>query len=218
MPQGYSDLIIGLSANDPWIEQYQELALKYKVIAKVFNTNSTTEIFNELWKENPGYYCYHMTNDDVIYKTKGWDCVFITILFAKGGGIAYGDDSFHGSQLCTLPVISHDIIECLGWLQHPSLDKLFGDAVWMHIGGEVPCLYFHHQMILEHKHWINGKREKDSTAEEYLIGYRNDEFKYNIWRANLANGEIERVKTMFKKKEEENANLQGNAGLSTRSS
>lgn len=200
-PKGWSDMFLGLSANDPCLQQYLDLAVKYKVNAQVFSTNSTTEIFNEIWKTYKGYYCYHMTNDDVIYETYGWDWKFIDVLLAEGGGIVYGDDGFHGAGLCTLPCISESVLNVVGWLQYTALDKLFGDAVWMKIGNQVPCIYWDHQVKMEHKHWINGKREKEATANEYLVGYRKDEFIYNFWDKNFAKNDIERVKVLFKKEQ-----------------
>lgn len=194
----WSDMILGLSANDPCIPEYMALSLKYNIAAETFDTNSTTEIFNQLWKKyKENYYCFHMTNDDVIYETQDWDGQFIATLDQQGGGIVYGDDKFHGAGLCTLPCISSSVLNALGWLQYPGLDKLFGDAVWMKIGNQVPCIYWNYQVKMEHKHWINGKREKDSTAEEYLVGYRRDEMIYKLWENNIAQSNIDKVKMLF---------------------
>lgn len=198
VPKGWSDLILALSANDPCLDQYWALSRKYNVRATVYQTNSTTVLFNEIWGElKDQYYCFHMTNDDVIYLTDGWDFVFIEILLQQGGGIVYGDDQFHGAGLCTLPCISRNVTEAVGWLQYSALDKLFGDAVWMKLGNQVPCIYWHHQMKMEHKHWINGKRDQDVTSKEYLVNYKKEEFIYNLWANNLAAGDVEKVKKLF---------------------
>lgn len=197
VPKGWSDLILGLSRNDPTFKEYLAIAKKYKIRVDIFETNSTTFIFNQIWQGNPGYYCYHMTNDDVIYKTEGWDFVFIDVLLQQGGGIVYGDDGFHGAGLCTLPCISNNVLNATGWLQYSGLDKLFGDAVWMKIGNQVPCIYWHHEMKMEHKHWINGKRDQDVTSKEYLVNYKNEEFVYNLWEKNLAQADIEKVRKLF---------------------
>lgn len=196
-PEGWSDMILGLSADDNCIPQYMELAEKYKVRAQVFNTNSTTVIFNTIWAQNQNYFCYHMTNDDVIYLTEFWDCVFIDVLGQRGGGIVYGDDQFHGAGLCTLPCISASVAQAVGWLQYPGLDKLFGDAVWMRIGNLVPCIYWHHEMKIDHKHWINGKREQDVTSKEYLVHYNRENFVFKLWEQNLAINDVEKVKKLF---------------------
>lgn len=204
VPHGWSDMILGLSADDPCVKKYFELGKKYGVSVVAFNSNSTTFIFNELQKMNPDYYCYHMTNDDVIYKTQGWDFVFIDVLLQQGGGIVYGDDGFHGAGLCTLPCVSKNVIEAVGWLQYKALDKLFGDAVWMKIGNQVPCIYWHHEMKMEHKHWINGKREQDVTSKEYLTNYKREEMIYNLWANNLAQADIEKVRALFTQEQLEN--------------
>lgn len=196
-PEGWSDMILGLSADDPCIPQYQALGLKYKVKVQVFDTNSTTVIFNKIWAENPQYFCYHMTNDDVIYETYGWDWAFIEVLGQRGGGIVYGDDQFHGAGLCTLPCISKTVTDAVGWLQYTGLDKLFGDAVWMRIGNLVPCIFWHQEVKLEHKHWINGKREQDVTSKEYLVNYQKENFVFKVWEDNLAAGDIAKVKVLF---------------------
>lgn len=196
-PENLSDMILGLSMDDPCIPEYIVMAQKYKIRCEAFNTNSTTAIFNMIWKKNPDYYCYHMQNDDVIIKTKDWDGEFIVTLMQQGGGIVYGDDCFHGAGLCTLPCISSNVLNAIGWLQYPGLDKLFGDAIWMKIGNQVPCIYWNFQVKMEHKHWINGKREPDATAAEYLIGYRQDEMVYKVWDSSLSHLDIAKVKKLF---------------------
>lgn len=197
-PENISDMVLGLSSNDDCIPQYQALGKKYNAKVYIYDSNSTTFIFNQVWKDHPEYYCYHMTNDDVIYQTVDWDGIFIYTLFRQGGGITYGDDRFHGAGLCTLPCISASVVNAVGYLQYHGLDKLWGDAVWMKIGNKVPCIYWAFQVKMEHKHWINGKREKDATAEEYLVGYRRDEMAYLLWERNFAEADIEKVKKLFR--------------------
>jgi hypothetical protein len=196
---GESDLVLGLSANDPHVEDYLKLANRYNLGIYIEDTNSITKIFNSIWEmSNNKYIAYHMTNDDVLYQSPEWDkfvVYFFTKLYKKGG-IMYGDDQFHGMQLCTLPIISANICDALGWLQYDALGSLFGDAVWMHIGMNAECLHYISNFKTEHRHWINEKRENDNL--NYREHLKRDEFIFNFWKQNLADEAIVKVKELIK--------------------
>lgn len=105
-----------------------------------------TEIFNDVFQNNPNYDFYHMTNDDVIYKTPEWD-----IKLAKKHSISYGNDLLQGENLCTFPMIDGDIVRALGWLQLPTLKHYCGDLVWKFIGKESACLNYCGNVFIKHQ-------------------------------------------------------------------
>ncbi len=108
-----------------------------------------TQIFNETFEKYPDYDYYHMTNDDVIYKTKDWDVLLANAIIEPG--IAYGNDMFQSENLCTFPMISGDIVRKLDWLQMPTLNRYCGDVVWKFIGESTKCLHYVPEVIIEHK-------------------------------------------------------------------
>ena len=124
-----------------------------------YEEDSITKIFNKVFEANPDYDFYHMTNDDVIYKTKEWD-----VKLAQKGKISYGNDLFQGANLCTFPMIDGDIVRALGWLQMPTLERYCGDVVWKFIGEQLNILNYNEDVIIEHK-WGGCERPDLNTAD-----------------------------------------------------
>jgi hypothetical protein len=115
----------------------------------VINTEpgSITAILNDVFRQHPNFDFYHITNDDVEYKTMNWD-----EKLAVRGKISYGDDGLQGSNLCTFPVIDGDIVRAAGWLQMPTLNRYCGDVVWKFVGQNLDILNYVPEVKLTH-HW-----------------------------------------------------------------
>jgi hypothetical protein len=126
----------------------------------IISRGTVTEAINLAFKENYSAKYFHITNDDVIYKTKGWDTKFINILEEYGNGIAYGDDLIQGKNLCTFPFISGDIARALGWLQLPTLNRYCGDVVWKFLGQSLDILYYVPEVIIHHQ-WKEEEMDKE---------------------------------------------------------
>lgn len=111
-----------------------------------YEPGNITEIINKAFRDNPDYDYYHLSNDDVQYKTPNWD-----ILLANKGKISYGNDLFQGESLCTFPMIDGDIVRALGWLQLPTLERYAGDVVFKFIGQQLGILNYVEDVVIEHK-------------------------------------------------------------------
>lgn len=153
-----------------------------------------TKIFNNAYKESPDYDYYHLTNDDTIYHTPGWDVKLAEVLDYYGGGISYGNDLLQGKNLPTFPMISANIVKILGWLQMPKLEFLYGDMVWRDIGIRANCLYYIPEVIIEHKHVLKTK-ETDSVYEKTNSGeqYKKDRQAYVQWLSMKSQSDVEKV-------------------------
>ena len=154
-------LMIFIDKCDPCLEEYFSLLKDDMVVVNDRMTN--TKIFNFALSRFPKCEYYHMTNDDFIYKTPGWDSKFVHILENKRCGIAYGNDLLQGQSMATAPFISGDIVRALGWLQLPDLDYLGGDVVWQTIGHKIDRLFYLPDVIIEHVHYQAKKAEIDET-------------------------------------------------------
>lgn len=104
-----------------------------------------TKAINEVFERNPDYDFYHITNDDVEYKTPLWD-----IKLAQKGKITYGDDLLQRANLCTFPMIDGNIARAVGWLQLPVLERYAGDVTWKFIGETLGILEYHPEIEIKH--------------------------------------------------------------------
>jgi len=151
-------LVFFLDEDDETISEYMKIEkISYRVNPRMTNT----KIFNLAFSEHKNCEYYHMTNDDFIYRTEGWDNAFIRRL--EKIGIAYGNDLLQGQGMATAPFISGDIVRALGWLQMPTLDYLGGDVAWQHIGHKLDRLFYLPQVIIEHMSYQGRKAEIDET-------------------------------------------------------
>ena len=103
-------------------------------------------------------------NDDMLFRTDGWDRVVADAL-SSGPGIVYGDDLIHGERLPTSPFISREILAALGWYALPTCEHLYIDDAWRELGLGIDRLRFLPEMVVEHIHPAVGKAEWDDGYE-----------------------------------------------------
>lgn len=155
-----SDLVIYCDADDPQVDKY---ASSFNYHLTIGERGSLTQTFNKVFNKFPNYKFYHLTNDDFVYRTEGWDKTFIRTSEEYGHGIFYGNDLLAGEQLPTAPMISGEIIRSLGFLQLPDLKHLCGDVFWLMLGKKLNCLYYHKNVIIEHQHFLKDIKYNDES-------------------------------------------------------
>ena len=184
-------LIASFDDEDVELENYLDICAEYHVNSLSSFGDNVTHHFNNAFQAFRDYDYFHMTNDDVIYKTEGWDKTLTDVLIEKPG-ISYGDDGFQGQNLPTFPMISGDIVRAVGYLQMTLLHKFSGDDVWREIGSMARCLYYVPEVKIEHHHFINGKRDNDD--KEYQKTYNHDRMMFANWLANYSIKDIRHVR------------------------
>ena len=192
-------LIFYLDNDDPKLDEYKALLSPLDYLIQERKT--TTQIFNDAFKQNPDYEFYHLTNDDCYYITLGWDERVFLLSRDYGEGIFYGNDTMNGQNLCVTPIVSGNIVRALGWLQQPTLTHLYGDRVWFEIGKALNILYYMPDVIIEHRHWNNRKAIMD---EGYMRVNSQEMFKvddaaFKKWIGTEKQTDIERIKNGINK-------------------
>ena len=197
-----SDLIIIVDEDDLELDRYREITRRYLgvelLVSKLANN---TERFNKVFKDNPDYDYYHMTNDDFIYRTDGWDKKFIKGLEENcgGEGIVFGNDQFLSARLCTCPFISGVFPRTLGWLQLPCVKYLFADNAWQVIGTLLHRLIYAEGVIIEHMHFLADKAEIDETYRKVYNekSQQNDKDAFVFWAKGGALEDIDKLKAVL---------------------
>jgi len=119
-----------------------------------------------------------LANDDMLIRTFGWDDRLRELDASIPDQIylAYGNDLFKGSKLCTFPILSRRACEVLGDPYPASYRGAFIDYHLFDIFHRLRHLghdrirYLEH-MVFEHLHFRAGKAEKDATyAQRNRIG------------------------------------------------
>ncbi len=104
-------------------------------------------------------------SDDFIIHTQGWEDKIIDWQM-KNKGICYCNDLLQSESLPTAVFIHSDIIKALGYMGIPSLKHYYVDNYWLDIGTRLKKLKYFHDIVIEHKHWSNGKAQKDELYQK----------------------------------------------------
>ena len=99
-------------------------------------------------------------NDDVIFRTQGWDNIIRAHMPEDGLAVMYPNDMFN--RQCTFPIIGRQWLDATGQLLSERFDWWYGDT-WLadiaqRIGRLIPL-----PIIVEHFNPLAGKREADDT-------------------------------------------------------
>lgn len=136
-------------------------------------------IFQAAFEAHPDEAWYGWLADDAYVRSgPGWDHVLI----AKAGprGIASPDDLWlKGTRIVWGAVFGGDLVRAVGWWMPPRLRHTFCDDAWEMIGQILGCWRFVPEIVVEHKHPFNQKREADAT---HALTYRGVEDERAIWQ------------------------------------
>jgi hypothetical protein len=189
----HTDLLVLLDKDDDCLGQYEEKLptwVKYKVYDREGDKTLTTEIINRAFESNRDYAFYSVTNDDIHYRTKGWDealCQRLKISCGQDDTMLerYGADLVANIDPATFPitsVIDGDIVRAVGWLQYPDLVHSAGDNIWYWIGRRSNILYADRNYHTEHMSAYFGKGEADETFKKCNAqDNKKDYYTYIEW-------------------------------------
>jgi hypothetical protein len=173
------DLVLVLELEDPCVDEYYSLQKEYPSIRFLTNQHKyVSGAFNTGFENYKDYKFYHMTNDDLLYRTVGWDTEL------EGIGLAFGDDMQFGSMCATFPVLSGEMPRETGWLMLPELKRLHGEIIWMDVAQGLRILRYAPHVVMEHLHHTNKKRTADVHDTGYGEMFVEDAEVWDAWKIN----------------------------------
>lgn len=174
-----TNLLLILDFDDPQLDEYRKLKLPETWSLQISARSTLTETYNQAFKKYPDQPWYGGLSDDVIPQTDYWDKELIKSCMPNL--IAYPNDLLRGAELCTFLVIGGDLVREMGFFILPGLNRLYGDNVWLTIGRKRNALRYRSDIILEHRHFSNGKMAFDETAKKPSAN--QDRIIYMAWKA-----------------------------------
>lgn len=161
--EGHSDIVVGIDEGDT---TYDIVKDKYPFTFETTTHTTPLAILNELavkYCNEYSYICF--MEDDCNFNTDGWENIFIHKLEELGdNGIVWGNDLINGASLVGLPFMNSKIIQRLGYMTPPELKYLWADHFWIRLGRVLNSLHYFPDVIVEHRHYSTGKREKDDVS------------------------------------------------------
>jgi len=115
-------------------------------------------------------------NDDVIFRTRGWDemveatfnRVTDKILMVHGS-----DEGMHYNMFGAHPIVHRKWVDALGYFIPPYFSSDYGDK-WVNDLANTIGRRVYLPFIVEHMHFLFGKATKDATTLERLQRHRDD--------------------------------------------
>jgi hypothetical protein len=122
-----------------------------------------------------------LANDDIVFRTPGWDNVVLDALTRHDDGVAFvwGNDDFTGGP--THPFLSRTTCELMGGVCPTAYDRLFIDVHLYNVFRKLKALghdrlQFLPEVLIDHIHADAGKETGDDTY--FKSHARSDEILY----------------------------------------
>lgn len=129
--------------------------------------------YNEAYQKAPDTPWWGFIGDDVVPETPGWDVALIKAAGSDGMAVPKGEGTPHF-------VLGGKLVQSVGWLALPGLDRLYIDTVWHDIAKKRGVLRYCPDVILRHHHFSNGKALFDQTYRKERKA--QDKLIYETWR------------------------------------
>jgi hypothetical protein len=194
-----NDLIICMDDCDPMRGDYKLDGYSVDVNPR----GALDTIFNDAVKRHPEYDYYFSWNDDMIFRTVGWDKILVNEIEQKGNGwgVSFGDDMIHSGRIMrpTYNMISKKVINVMGYLLPPGFG-LCGDWYLGDLCAGAECLFYRPDVIIEHKHVLVQKAELDETYRSTFEGKNKiteqvrQDAAYRLYRERQLPYDIEKLR------------------------
>ncbi len=170
---------VRLDEDDASLSQYAalEMPLGWEVI--IGPRVPLSEVYNEAYREIPETSHWIFIADDVVPITKGWDRLLIDAAGMDGMAVPAGGHDPNGTPHF---VLGGELVRSIGWLALPGLSRLYIDTVWADIARLRGVLRHVPDVVLEHRHFSNGKALYDQTYKKYKKA--EDKIIYETWKRN----------------------------------
>ena len=156
--------------DDPKLKEYKELAKYRSENNKVLigKPQSVSKSWNVLAREaiKNDSEILIMGNDDMIYRTYGWDQLLIKEVDKYPDRIfcMWFEDLNKGKKHCAFPIVSKEWYKALGYFTPGIFNFGYNDTWIFDIACRIKRDHFIPHIINEHLHWTLGKMEKDETT------------------------------------------------------
>jgi len=103
--------------------------------------------------------------DDCVFQTENWEDRVVNKI-EENRGIVYCNDLLQGEILPNNIFIHREIVEAVGSMAPPTLTHFYIDNYWKDLGIRINNIHYFADIIIEHKHYSNGKAVKDALYLE----------------------------------------------------
>ena len=178
-----TQMMLYINEDDPCLKEYDSYLDKYPIMAIYGPRRYLAEAYNTIFKSQQEFAYYAPVNDDHVFITPQWDKKLIEIIENKGQGwgLAAAEDHLTNWAQWQHPsgcVLSGNIPRTLGYFVWPKIQHIGIDIYFRQLMQGLGGRLFHTtDVVIEHRHWINGKRLLD---ENYKFVYSHAQQEYGF--------------------------------------
>jgi len=163
-----TDMAVYLNTDDPKFAEYAHVVQGRYINVLMGSRLYLAQAYNHLCREFPGYDYYAPVNDDHFFITTAWDAELVGIVEREGNGwgMAAAEDNLTEWAAYQHPsgcVLSGNIVRALGHMIWPKFQHIGIDDYFQHLLQALNMLWHTKDVVIEHRHWINGKRMLDAN-------------------------------------------------------
>ena len=146
--------------DDPCLAEYRALAMPKGWALVIVQRRGLAALYNNAFQARPEADWYGFLSDDVVPLTPGWERALIETAGLDGMAVPAGGGTTGG---CPHFVLGGNLVRSMGWLALPGLDRLYIDTAWAEIAKARGVYRDRQDILLEHRHFSNGKALFDAT-------------------------------------------------------
>lgn len=192
------ELVVGVDADDPKIDEYYEI---------VNNRNFTLVVSPERRKFGPTlnalslrfaneYEYLAWCGDDHLPITKSWDQRYRDELAKMDAGIVYGNDLVMGASIATQLGFTSNIVRALGYAVPEGFIHLYIDNYFMELARGLGNMVYLPDVVVQHLHPVSGHAEQDQTYREANSpeNWSNDQRRFNEYMIEELLTDVEKIR------------------------
>lgn len=173
-------IVFGIHAEDTAsiaaVKEMNHFSIAYELITRhVDNLVHLAHFWNQLYLKVPasilGFF-----GDDVIFRTKGWDCE-VRKEFSKDKKILvfFNDVHIQKGRMATLFFTHRDVHENVGFYMFPNFRRIYMDAFWSDVFRNAGKQIYRPDLIAEHRHPQAFPAAYDHVFRDMEKFYQQDE-------------------------------------------
>jgi len=190
--KGNSVIIFGIDDDDHTYDQFMKDNPEF--IYEINPGMKSLPYLNFLAKKYYKEYKYlSYGEDDERFISDNWEESIISSLEEFKIGVVYPNDNLNKEALVGFPFLSSNIVEALGFMCPEKLNFLWPDYFWKKVGEEIGRIKYLPDVMIEHHHFITGKREKDEISDIVQSHGLSDMHIYNDYLANHFHADMQKI-------------------------
>lgn len=150
-----------LEPDDPTLREYLSLRAADFVCMPQFSFGAAAPAWNFLAGASQGN-ILHMTADDLVFRTKGWDNVVRDAMFGYPWRVLHYRDDYKNEEMALNPFVSRTWYKNLGYI-HPRLMHFYSDTWFEDIARRAGVLHYRDDLHITQEHPKLGTAAWDTT-------------------------------------------------------